>query len=75
MLISKFDTNEIEKRIEEFENKLQITLPEEYIRFIIRYNGGFYRGWNNTYCRKCMGRLYYYGNHKKTLWGNIFLIS
>lgn len=40
MLISKFDTNEIEKRIEEFENELQITLPEEYIRFIIRYNGG-----------------------------------
>lgn len=40
MLISKFDTNEIEKKIEEFENKLQISLPEEYIKFMTKYNGG-----------------------------------
>lgn len=40
MLISKFDTNEIEKKIDEFENKLQISLPKEYIKFMTKYNGG-----------------------------------
>lgn len=40
MLISKFDTNDIEKKIGEFEKKLQICLPELYKKFLTKYNGG-----------------------------------
>lgn len=34
MLISKFDTNNIEKKIEDFESKLQVCLPDTYKKFI-----------------------------------------
>lgn len=40
MLISRFDTDEIEKKIEGFESKLQICLPEVYKKFLRKYNGG-----------------------------------
>lgn len=40
MLISKFDTNDIESKIREFEKKLQINLPDVYKEFMKKYNGG-----------------------------------
>ena len=40
MLISKFDTNDIESKISEFEKKLQINLPDAYKEFMKKYNGG-----------------------------------
>ncbi|MBR4083997.1 MAG: SMI1/KNR4 family protein [Lachnospiraceae bacterium] len=40
MLISKFDNTNIEEHIAAFEKENNITLPEEYKRFLLKYNGG-----------------------------------
>ena len=40
LLISKFDTTDIEEHIATFQKELHIKLPEEYMRFIQKYNGG-----------------------------------
>ena len=40
MLISKFDTTDIEKKIADFESKHGISLPEQYRGFMLKYNGG-----------------------------------
>ncbi len=40
MLISKFDTTDMEKKIADFESKYGITLPEQYRGFMLKYNGG-----------------------------------
>ena len=40
MLISKFDTTDITDKINEFESKYNITLPERYRVFMLKYNGG-----------------------------------
>lgn len=42
MLISKWKTEnkDIEKEIAELENSLNIKLPEQYRKFLLRYNGG-----------------------------------
>lgn len=41
MLISKFDTYNIEQRINEFEEKNKILLPKQYRIFLQKYNGGW----------------------------------
>lgn len=40
MLISKFDTENIEAKVQELEEKYSITLPEQYREFLLKYNGG-----------------------------------
>ena len=40
MLISKFDNTNIEENIAAFEKENNITLPEEYKGFLLKYNGG-----------------------------------
>lgn len=40
MLISKFDTTNMEENIREFQEKYNIQLPEEYKKFLVCYNGG-----------------------------------
>ena len=40
MLISKFDNTNIGEFIMAFEKENNITLPEEYKRFLMKYNGG-----------------------------------
>ncbi len=40
MLISKYDTTNIDKKIIDFEKELNIKLPEQYRKFMIKYNGG-----------------------------------
>lgn len=40
MLISKNDIQNIEEKVEEFERKYNIVLPEKYRNFLLRYNGG-----------------------------------
>lgn len=40
MLISKFDTQGIEKEIEEFEKENRIAIPAGYRKFLLQYNGG-----------------------------------
>ena len=40
LLISKFDTTDIDAKIAEFESKYGITLPERYRQFMLKYNGG-----------------------------------
>ena len=40
MLISRFDNTNIEEHIAAFEKGNNITLPEEYKRFLLKYNGG-----------------------------------
>lgn len=40
MLISRFDNTNIEENIAMFEKQYNIGLPEEYKRFLIKYNGG-----------------------------------
>lgn len=40
MLISKFDTENIEAKVQELEEKYGITLPEQYREFLLKYNGG-----------------------------------
>lgn len=40
MLISGFDNANIEEHIAAFEKEQNITLPEEYRRFLLKYNGG-----------------------------------
>ena len=40
MLISKFTNPNTEAAAAQFEAQLQITLPEQYRNFLIRYNGG-----------------------------------
>lgn len=41
MLISKFETQNMDQRIKEFEEKYQIILPEQYSNFLRKYNGGY----------------------------------
>lgn len=40
MLISRFDNSNIEEHVAAFETQNRITLPEEYKRFLMKYNGG-----------------------------------
>ncbi len=40
MLISKFENTNVEENIAAFEKKNNITLPEEYKKFLMKYNGG-----------------------------------
>ena len=40
MLISKFNTENVEPKIEAFEKKYRFHFPEEYRRFLLKYNGG-----------------------------------
>ena len=40
MLISKFDNTNIEEHITQLEKQYKIVLPEEYKRFLLKYNGG-----------------------------------
>lgn len=40
MLISKFDTADIEEKIQRLESRCAIVLPESYRKFLSRYNGG-----------------------------------
>lgn len=40
MLISKFDTINIENIINEFENKYHFQVPSQYKQFLLKYNGG-----------------------------------
>lgn len=40
LLISKFDTTDMEEYIAIFQKTLHIKLPEEYQKFILKYNGG-----------------------------------
>ena len=40
MLISKFDTSNIESEIETFENKHKFKFPEQYRKFLLKYNDG-----------------------------------
>lgn len=41
MLISKFNTNQIESEVSKFEQQQGIILPVQYRSFLVRYNGGF----------------------------------
>lgn len=41
MLISKFDTNNIENKIMQFEKEYGISLPSQYKNFLMKYNGGY----------------------------------
>jgi len=41
MLISKFDNENVSERISYYEDKFSITLPEQYKRFLLKYNGGY----------------------------------
>ncbi|MFI3212223.1 MAG: SMI1/KNR4 family protein [Eubacteriales bacterium] len=40
MLISKFDTTNVEENIKEFEGKYNFTFPDQYKYFLLEYNGG-----------------------------------
>ena len=40
MLISRFDNSNIEEHVAAFEKQQNIILPEEYKRFLLKYNGG-----------------------------------
>ena len=40
MLISKFDNTNMKEYIVAFEKENNITLPEEYKRFLMKFNGG-----------------------------------
>ena len=40
MLISRFDNTNIEEHITQLEKQYNIVLPEEYKRFLMKYNGG-----------------------------------
>lgn len=40
MLISKFCTDDIEHCVQKFEREYKFMFPEEYKRFLLRYNGG-----------------------------------
>ena len=40
MMISKFDTTGIEDNVLAFENRYRISLPEQYRKFLLKYNGG-----------------------------------
>lgn len=40
MLISKFDTANVEVFIKEFEAKYSINIPAQYKKFLLKYNGG-----------------------------------
>ena len=40
MMIAKFDTTDIEKKIAAFERRYNIRLPEQYCNFLLKYNGG-----------------------------------
>ena len=40
MLISRYSNQDVEKRIIEIEEKYGITLPEQYRKFLLEYNGG-----------------------------------
>lgn len=41
LLISKFDTTNIEQRLAAFEKKHNIVLPQQYRNFMLKYNGGY----------------------------------
>lgn len=41
MFISKFDTNNIENKILQFEKEYGISLPSQYKKFLMKYNGGY----------------------------------
>ena len=40
MLISRFDNANVEEHIAHLEKQYNIVLPEEYRRFLLKYNGG-----------------------------------
>ena len=40
MLISRFDNTNVEEHIAQLEKQYNIVLPEEYKRFLLKYNGG-----------------------------------
>ena len=40
MLISKFDTADIEEKITDLECQYKIVLPDQYKQFLYKYNGG-----------------------------------
>ena len=40
MLISKFNTENMEERVREFEAKYSFVFPEQYRSFLLKYNGG-----------------------------------
>lgn len=40
ILIVKNNTDDIEKKVSEFEKQLNVVLPEQYRKFLLRYNGG-----------------------------------
>lgn len=40
MLISKFDNTNVERYIKEYEEKYNLTFPEQYRKFLLKYNGG-----------------------------------
>lgn len=40
MLISKFECNEIERHMKEFENDYGVSFPKQYKNFLMLYNGG-----------------------------------
>ena len=40
MLISKFENNNVEKKISELEEKFNISLSIQYRKFLCKYNGG-----------------------------------
>lgn len=41
MLISKFDNLNIESLIREFETRYSFSFPDEYRKFLLKYNGGY----------------------------------
>ena len=40
MHIAKYDNTDIEKHLEEFEKKYNFTFPDQYRKFLLKYNGG-----------------------------------
>lgn len=40
LLISKFSTDNVERKITEIEKEYSVTLPTEYKKFLCKYNGG-----------------------------------
>lgn len=54
MLISKFPTENMIDKIEEFQKKLNINIPEDYKMFLSKYNGG--ETYKTAY--KCKNKIY-----------------
>ncbi|MFV0395301.1 MAG: SMI1/KNR4 family protein [Coprobacillaceae bacterium] len=40
MLISKYDTSNVKENINSFEDKYNFSFPEQYKKFLLKYNGG-----------------------------------